>query len=51
MGDSLVLSVASALLYVAAYLVMWRVIGFEESDRAVLAHFFPRWFGPSPQAM
>lgn len=45
MGSSILLSLATAGLYLAGYVIMWRLIGFEASDRAVLAHFFPRWFG------
>lgn len=44
-GNSILLSIGTAAVYALAYVVMWRVIGFEEGDRAVLAYFFPLWFG------
>jgi hypothetical protein len=34
--------IACASVYLAGYLAAWRVIGLEPSDRAVLAHFWPR---------
>ena len=34
--------IVSALVYLAGYLVAWRLIGLDPSDRAIVAHFWGR---------